>query len=312
MAGWFQAIKRDYADLQRFEAEIDHLREWCVNSSGIAPQISVHLLWLQAYPLHHRGKDSDVLRLIERALIAYDELGVKDVLFRGHLLNDLGATQNLLKNFEAGAAAIHEALKIRREVLGEEHVDTAMSLYNTAIGFVRDKDYHGAVTVLEKAYAVWNKTYSPDDVYALMAQCALAEVYFQLKRTEALEFAETTLRQAKNKFGEKHPLTAAAYHQLGHVLYAAGDKRSVECYSTALALRRELLGEENFFTIDSIKSTVGNLCAKGFHSKAEAFLKDYLAKLPEAHPDYKDLFNRKRTIYDGVVRPGFRTRPMRR
>lgn len=306
LATWFQSIKRDFADLPKFEAEIDHLRQWHQNSSKEAPVESVKLLWLQAYPLHHRGKNSEALLLIERALKLYDDLNLNDLRFKAQLLNDLGATQNLMKLYDQGAATSEKALKVRLEVLGEDHVETAMSLHNVAAALSRDRHFEKAAPLLEKAYNIWKKAYSADDVDVLMAQSTLTGTYFGLQKKEALELAERTLTQARTKFGEKHPLTATSYQQLGHILYAANDNRSLDCFTAALKLRRELLGEDNFFTIDSLHAVVANLCSKGLHGKAEALLKEYLTKLPETHPDYQELSKRKRTIFDGVFRPGFR------
>lgn len=71
LSAWFQALKRDFADLPRFESEIEHLRAWQEHVYELAPKLASRLVWLQAYPPFHRGHyqgRSEILKLVLSAL----------------------------------------------------------------------------------------------------------------------------------------------------------------------------------------------------------------------------------------------------
>ncbi len=67
LADWFQPLKRDFAKLPAFEAEIGHLRAWQTNIERIAPKLASRLVWLQAYPPFHRGRPKEAHDWLQNA-----------------------------------------------------------------------------------------------------------------------------------------------------------------------------------------------------------------------------------------------------
>lgn len=54
LGDWFEAIRAEFHELPAFELEFEHLRAWQVHAEQFLPIASIRLLWLQAYPSHHR------------------------------------------------------------------------------------------------------------------------------------------------------------------------------------------------------------------------------------------------------------------
>jgi hypothetical protein len=46
LSAWFQALKRNFSDLPRFESEIEHLRAWQDHVQEFAPKLASRLVWL--------------------------------------------------------------------------------------------------------------------------------------------------------------------------------------------------------------------------------------------------------------------------
>jgi len=312
---WFQSTKRNFSDLARFEAEIDHLQAWQANSLLVAPAHGVRLLWLQAYPAHHRGKNGEALTFIDRALELLSASKIDDPLLKAHLLNDRSTTLCGLLKFDVCLEPTEEALNIRLSLLGEKHSDTAMSLHNTGLchevqqpspDLVKARDY------LERALAVWRELHGEEHIDSMMAMTNLGALYDRLGIPEGLKLLETGLELRKKLYGERHPDTAAAYHGLGKVYLRIGGMSGLDYVKKGLEIRRELLGEANVYTIASIKTVVQALCARGLHGGADSALERYLKKLPKEHPQYLELLQMKQELFENVNRPGFRQKPKRR
>ena len=132
IANWFGALREDFLQLPRFEAEIDHLREWHEHSLKFAPNQSSRLTWLQAYPAFHRRQPQEIKRHIELALDEYQQQGFADRPLLAHLYNDLAYSLDELGEPKRALELAEQGLAIRRDLFGERHPDTANSLHNIA------------------------------------------------------------------------------------------------------------------------------------------------------------------------------------
>lgn len=312
---WFQSTKRNFSDLAKFEAEVDHLQAWQANSLLAAPAHGVRLLWLQAYPAHHRGKNEEALAFIDQALELLETSGSNDPLLKAHLLNDRSTTLAGLLKFNSCLEPTEQALEIRLSLLGEKHSDTAMSLHNTGQclevrqpqpDLMKAKDY------LERAFAVWTELHGEEHIDSMMAMTSLGALYDRLGIPAGLKLLETGLKLRQRICGERHPDTAAAYHELGKAYLRVGKTLGLDYVKKGLEIRRELLGEANVYTVGSIKAVVRALCARGLHGGADSALERYLQKLAKEHPLYPELLQMKRELFENVTRPGFRQKPKRR
>ncbi|MCI0537770.1 MAG: metallophosphoesterase, partial [Verrucomicrobiales bacterium] len=109
---WFDALREDFRQLPRFEAEIDHLRQWHKHSLKFAPKHSSRITWLQAYPPFHRGQPLEIKRLVELALEEYQQHGSNDHALLAHLYNDLAYAIDKLGNPKRALELAEQALAI--------------------------------------------------------------------------------------------------------------------------------------------------------------------------------------------------------
>ena len=122
LIAWFQRLKRNFADLPRFESEMDHLRAWLGNVAGQSPRLRWRLIWLQAYPPFHRGKykESSNFLLQARGLLA--DSGEEDAELEGNLLTDLCTIYAQLGEYAEAKECGVLAVEIRTKLFGEKHV----------------------------------------------------------------------------------------------------------------------------------------------------------------------------------------------
>jgi len=71
-----------------------------------------------------------------------------------------------------------------------------------------------------------------------------------------LPLLKNGLKLRQKLHGERHPDTAAAYHELGKVYLRLGQPLALDYLKKAFEIRRELLGDENVFTTISLQRSV--------------------------------------------------------
>jgi len=254
IANWFESLRQDFLQLSRFEAEIDHLVEWHKHSLSIASQQSCRLTWLQAYPPFHRVQPQGIKRLIELALIEYQQHGCDDQALLAHLYSDLAYSIGVLGNPKLALELDEQALVIRRELFGENHPDTARSLSNIA-------GYHGdlgnlkrALELGEQALVIQRKLFGenhPDTAISLGNIAGYHGDIGNWKR--ALELGEKALVIRREQFGENHPDTATSLNNVASYYYGLGNsQRALELGEQAFVIRRELFGENHPDTASSL------------------------------------------------------------
>ena len=122
LGDWFQALRTDFVQLPRFEAEIDHLVEWHRHADVVAPRETSRLSWLQAYPAFHRGQPQEIRVRIELALNEYQQQSCGDRTLLAHLYADLAYAFSAVGNPKRALELAEQALDIRRDLFGERHL----------------------------------------------------------------------------------------------------------------------------------------------------------------------------------------------
>ena len=171
-----------------------------------------------------------------------------------------------------------QVLKIRRDILGDKHPDTAKSLNNLGTILIADKDYVGARPYLEEALEIHKEAMGEDDPTFAAYVHNLAGV---LSLTGDYPAARTRYEQAlainERFFGEKHLRTATTLSDLGFLLHEMGDDKSARPYlERALDIRRELLGEKHTETVVVLRHLGNTLRAMGDYTAARPCLEEAL------------------------------------
>lgn len=280
---WFQSKKRNFSDLAQYESDLDHLSAWQANAERELADEAPRLIWLQAYPAHHRGKDKEALKWIQQALSLFETRGLTDLPLKGNLLNDLGTSFSMVGRYEEALRSTKEALNIRLSVLGELNSDTAMAFHNLGTMLsVRQpqENLQEAETNLLKAYEIWKKIHGEEDINTAMVINHLGCLYDRQNRPEAIRFLEKGLNLRLKVLGELHPDTARSFVELGSLSFRSGLPNGLKYLKRSLEICEQLLGCEHKDTIKSLNNVVNALCASGQHAIAAKLLNRFLFKLP--------------------------------
>lgn len=262
LGDWFEKHRQDFRDLPIFEAGLDHLEAWRQNAEhlGVA-LLAIRMIWLQAYPAFHWGRYGDARWDIERALSLYEHSPESDAALHAHLLNDLGAVTYYIGGSKAALKHQEQALRIRLELYGENHADTANSLRNVAACYHNLRKYDKALELGQHAQAIWCKLYGEDSHDTALELVNIAGYYHDLgKYDKALELGRQALNIQLKLFGEEHPHTAKSLANISVVLSSLGLVHdALELGQRALFIRQKLLGDAHPETIDSLREVIHRL-----------------------------------------------------
>ncbi len=288
---WFDSLRKDFTQLSRFEAEIDHLREWHGHALKFAPKQASRLTWLQAYPPFHRGQPQESQRRIELALDEYAKHGCDDRPLLANIYSDLGYQLNQFGHSRHALELAEQALAIRRELFGERHADTATSLNNIASYHDQLGNTTHALGLAEQALAIHRELFGERHADTARSLSNISFYHHQLGNTKhALELAEQALAIRRELFGEQHPATANSLSNItGYHAQLGNTKHALELAEQALAIRRELFGEQHPDTATSLNNIAGYHHQLGNTKHAlelaEQALAIYRELLGERHPD---------------------------
>ena len=183
-----------------------------------------------------------------------------------------------------------ESLKIRREVLGDKHPDTAMSINYLAGVYYQQAQYAKAEPLfLEnvKIYREVSGNKHPDTATSINNLARLYSAQAQYAKAEPLYLE--ALKIYREVSGNKHPGTATSINNLA-MLYSkqAQYAKAEPLYLEALRIRREVLGDKHPDTAMSINNLALLYFDQAQYAKAEPLyleaLKIYREVLGNKHP----------------------------
>jgi tetratricopeptide (TPR) repeat protein len=196
------------------------------------------------------------------------------------------------------ALPLHQkALKVRLEVLGDEHPETANSYNNVAGNLQAQGKYAAAAESYGKALAIYRKVLGEEHpATAFTYNNVGLNLQAQGKYAAAEELVRKALAIARSVLGEDHLLTAICYTSVAANLNGQGKYAAAEeVYRKALDINRKVLGEENPNTISSYNELAINLNAQGKYAAADEGFRKALAfrrrVLGEEHPDTGESYN---------------------
>ncbi|MEM7587852.1 MAG: FxSxx-COOH system tetratricopeptide repeat protein, partial [Acidobacteriota bacterium] len=171
------------------------------------------------------------------------------------------------------ARDFHEsALEVRRHVLGEEHLDTLLSMNELAITLRALGDASGARSLHESALEVRRRVLGEEHPDTLISMNNLAETLWSLgDASGARSLLESALKVSRRVLGEEHPDTLTSMNNMASTLRALGDASGARSlHDSALEVRRRVLGEEHPDTLISMNNLATTLRALGDASGARS------------------------------------------
>jgi CHAT domain-containing protein/exonuclease VII small subunit len=177
--------------------------------------------------------------------------------------------------FKKALPLAKKAWKKRKEILGEKHPETLISLNNLALIYKKLGSLSHALPLYEKGYRFSKEVLGEKHPNTLLILNNLAMIYNELGRlSEALPLFEKGYRLSKEVLGEKHPNTLLSLNNLAMIYQKLGRlSEALPLFEKGYRLSKEVLGEKHPNTLLSLNNL--------------AILYQNLGRLSEALPLYE-------------------------
>ncbi len=168
-------------------------------------------------------------------------------LTHARLLDTIGKVYSQLGLYEPAAPLLEEALGLRQQHLGKNHLHVASSLFNLGFLYEEQGDYEGAETLYRQALAIRERALGEEHPEVAQALRSLANIYRFLGRYEE---AETLFQQAlainERLSGPDDVGVAESLRGLATINYIKGDYEESEAlYRRALVIKERALGKDH-------------------------------------------------------------------
>ena len=291
LGDWFEHRRENFADLAAFEAEFDHLDAWKLRSALISDELHAKLIWLQAYPPYHRGRNQQSHELVSEAASILENVTGECPALKASILSDLGYTENALGRPEKARELAQMALNIRRDTLGEKHPDTASSYGNLGGAFIKLGESDKVLELAQRALDIWLAICGENHSDTASAYGNLGSAFGGIgDHQKGLEMTQKALDIKLATVGEDHPDTATSYGNLGSAFDALGKhETALELKKKCLDIKLATLGEDHPSTASAYGSLGNTYYTLGKHDTAlelvQKSLNIRLATLGEDHPE---------------------------
>ncbi|MBQ7694404.1 MAG: tetratricopeptide repeat protein [Lentisphaeria bacterium] len=208
----------------------------------------------------------------------------------GEFLYDSACYDKALKYLE-------KALEIRRQVLGENHPDTATCYNNIGSAWWSKGDCDKALEYYGKALKILRQVLGEKHPDTATCYNNIGSAWHgKGDYDKALIYYGKALEIRRQVLGEKHPNTAGSYNNIGAAWRGKGDcDKALKYLEKALEIRRQVLGENHPDTATCYNNIGETWLGKGDCDKAlkhhEKALKILLQVLGENHPDTASCYN---------------------
>ncbi len=185
--------------------------------------------------------------------------------------NDLLGYRNRMSGEYVKALEYYEkALKIRKALLGEDHIDTAFTYNGMAEVYFLLGEYAKALEYYNAALKTYEQKLGKESIETASAYNDIAFVNFELgEYDEALVFYEKALAIRVSGPEKDLPDTAKVYNNMALVYYERAEhKKAMEYFEMALDIRERRLGLNHPFTATTFNCMGGVYFALGKYDKA--------------------------------------------
>ena len=183
-------------------------------------------------------------------------------------------------------------MNLRKQSLGEEHPDYALSLNNLAGYYSNLGDYRKAVEFGTQAMNICKQTLEENHPGYATSLSNLASYYCDLgEYNKAIEIGTMAMNLRKHTLGEKHLDYALSLSNLAGYYSNLGEyNKAVELGTQALNIRKQALGEKHPDYASSLNNLANYYYSLGDYNKAVELGTQALnirkQTLGEKHPDY--------------------------
>ncbi|MEZ6234780.1 MAG: serine/threonine-protein kinase [Phycisphaerales bacterium] len=218
--------------------------------------------------------------VFERARAAIDSDFADQPLIRASLLQTLAHTLRELGLHERALAPQTEALALRRDLLGDQHPDTLLSMGRMGAVLAVLGRLDEAEPYFVRAHDGMLRVRGPDHADTLGAQNNLGLLYVRQNRNaEAVPLLEQALAGQARVLGRDHIQTIRALDNLAYALSNLGRWDEAEAYRReSVARATRALGPDHLYTLSTIGDLANLLVNRGKYAEADDLLEDAITR----------------------------------
>lgn len=239
------------------------------------------------------GEYTKAIELGTKAQIIYESKhGENNSENYASLLSDLAGCYSEIGKYGKAIELETHTLKIRNDVLGENHLDYVRSLYNLAFYYSKVSNSLNAINLLSQALVILENNQGKNDSIYVSSIELLATIYSeQGDFSKALELHLQALEIYRQTVGENHPVFAKALSNMGRTYYYLGIyPKAIELQMQALEIYKQTNGDNNSDYALLLNNLAGIYTDLGEYSKAIELQTQaqeiYKQTIGKNHPEY--------------------------
>ena len=227
-----------------------------------------------------QGRDTTLLReILDRTAGRVGEDLKDQPEVEAELRQVIGKAYQALGEYDKAEAMLREALRIRRELFGNEHPDVATALYWLAAVRGDRADYAGAESMFREALAMRRRMLGdehPDVARSLDGLGTKLTYHDALPGPGPAARGESATERTASRAGPANG-PSPILDGLAGMLLMQGDEAGAErLCREALAMRRKLFGNEHPAVVEALRNLGGLLALRGNYTEAGLLCREAL------------------------------------
>jgi len=254
------------------------------------PMMITRILMNCGWLLHGMRDDAKVFILMNQLST---HLGLDRLTVDPRWLEVFDLTARNLQNYgkvKEAVSLLEQVVKIREQILGEDHPDRLASQYELARAYEANGQVKEAVSLLKQVVKIREQTLAKDHLDRLVSQYELARAYKangQVK--EAVSLLAQVVKIQEQTLAEDHPHRLASRHSLAGAYRANGQvKEAVSLLEQVVKIREQILAEDHPDRLTSQHALARAYAANGQVKEAVSLLEQVIKirerTLTEHHP----------------------------
>ncbi len=245
-----------------------------------------------ADPGRSRGNTITARELLDQGAAKVVRELKEQPLVQAKLMDTIGGLYLTIGAYDRAQPLLADALELRRQTAGTEHLDVAESLHHLAALAYEKGDHTSSETMYREALQLRRRLLGSTHLKAAASMAGLGRVLVARgKFAEAEPLVRDALALRRSQLEPEHKdIADSLLHGLGRLLGQQGKfAEAADVYRQALAIYRKLYGEENRFVAASLNNLAVMLKELGDYRGAEPLFREVLAMrrklLGAEHPD---------------------------
>lgn len=236
-------------------------------------------LLAQSSPVNQPDRDITLRTLIDRATSNIGDRFGDQPLVEASIRTVLGETYQAMSDFKKAEEQHRQALEIRSQVLGLEHLYTGLSSGHLGLALLRLDRKAEAESLLRKAARINSRTWGPTDPGTLDSSANVGQaIAAQGRYAEAENFYCDLCDVSKRELGTEHPITLKCLNLFAINKGQQGNHEEAEkLFREVLEVRKRVLRPDHPQTLNTMNLLAKQIERRGRSAEAEKIIRELLA-----------------------------------